>query len=487
MIASPAPSAADDGDASLPPRPLPTETTRAPKPFYKLLYFWVLVAVVLGVVYGFAFPSKPAPGQFDLGAPGSPLAGFPKGEAFEWLGKLFVNLVKMIIGPIIFCTIVAGIASVGDLKKVGRVGIKALVYFELVTTLAMVIALVVVHVVRPGEGVNYTPSAAEVKKAEGYAAQAKEQSVTDFVMHVVPRTAVSAFTEGEILQVLLISVLLGVALTKMGARAQPLVHAIHLASQAFFAIVGFIVWLAPVAAFGAMAATVGTSGIKALLALLKMMGCFYLTCVLFIFVVLGLIAYLNGFSILKYLRHIKDEILLVLGTSSSESALPPMMEKLERTGCAQNVVGIVLPSGYSFNLDGTSIYLAMAIVFLSQATGAGLTLGQELGLLGLLLLTSKGAAAVTGGGFITLAATLSATNNPKLTAGLAVLIGIDRFMSEARAITNLIGNGLATLLIAKSERELDYAKAGPVLRGDGPAALPTTTDPAVANAISGSR
>ncbi len=465
MILSPT---AVSEDSPLPPHGLPTETTRTPKPIYKLLYFWVIVAVVLGVLYGYAFPSRPAPGQFNLGAEGGAFAGFPKGEAFEWMGKLFVNLVKMIIGPIIFCTIVAGIASVGDLKKVGRVGVKALVYFELVTTLAMVIALVVVHLARPGEGVNYTPSAAEVKKAESYANAGKEQSTLEFIMHVVPKTAVSAFTEGEILQVLLISVLLGVALTKMGPRAQPLVHAIQLASQAFFAIVGFIVWLAPFAAFGAMAATVGTSGLGALVALLKMMGCFYLTCVLFIFFVLGAIAYWNGFSILKYLRHIKDEILLVLGTSSSESALPPMMEKLERTGCAQSVVGIVLPSGYSFNLDGTSIYLSMAIVFLSQATGAGLTLGQELGLLGLLLLTSKGAAAVTGGGFITLAATLSATNNPKLTAGLAILIGIDRFMSEARAITNLIGNGLATLVIAKSEGELDYAKAGPVLLGNHP-------------------
>lgn len=481
MIPSSSAAALPD-DSALAPHPLPTETDRSPKPFYKLLYFWVIVAVILGVLYGYCFPSKPIAGQFNLGAEGSAFAGFPKAEAFAWLGTIFVNLVKMIIGPIIFCTIVSGIASVGDLKKVGRVGIKALVYFELVTTLAMLIALAVVHVAKPGEGVNYTPSAAEVKKAEGYATASKEQNVTDFVMHVVPKTVVSAFTEGDILQVLLISVLVGVALTKMGPRANPLVHAITLASTAFFSIVGFIVWLAPFAAFGAMASTVGTSGLGALYALLKMMGCFYLTCVLFIFVVLGLIAYLNGFSIFKYLKHIKDEILLVLGTSSSESALPPMMEKLERTGCAQSVVGIVLPSGYSFNLDGTSIYLAMAIVFLSQATGANLPLGQELGLLGLLLLTSKGAAAVTGGGFITLAATLSATNNPKLTAGLAVLIGIDRFMSEARAITNLIGNGLATLIIAKSEKELDYSKAGPVLLGSHPelmtanaaAAIPAT-------------
>ncbi|MBV9657598.1 MAG: C4-dicarboxylate transporter DctA [Verrucomicrobia bacterium] len=432
------------------------------KPWYRQLYFWVLVGVVLGVLYGYCFPTNPVPEQFSL-ARNPAFAKFPLGEAFKPLGEIFINLVKMLIAPIIFCTVVGGIASVGDLKKVGRVGVKAIVYFELVTTLAMFIALAVVHVLKPGEGVNYTPTASEVKKAADFAAAGKQQSAIDFVMHIVPKTAVSAFTEGEILQVLLISVLLGVALSKMDARGEPLLHLVHQVARAFFYVVGFVVRLAPLATFGAMAAAVGGSGIKAFLALLKMMGCFYLTCILFIFVVLGLIAFFNGFSILKYLRHIKDEILLVLGTSSSESALPPMMEKMERTGCTPDVVGLVLPSGYSFNLDGTSIYLAMAIVFLSQVTNTPLSFGTELGLLGLLLLTSKGAAAVTGGGFITLSATLAATNNPTMTAGLAFLIGIDRFMSEARAITNLIGNGLATLLIAKSERELDYSKATPVL------------------------
>ncbi len=448
----------------LPSAPLPTETTRTGKPFYRLLYFWVLVAVALGVLYGVCFPTKPEPGQFDLGAAGSACANFPKGDAFKWMGDLLVNLVKMIIGPIIFCTIVAGIASVGDLKKVGRVGLKALIYFEVITTLAMLIALAVVHVAKPGVGVNYQPSEAEVQKAKVYNQEGEKQNTKDFILHIVPKTAVSAFTEGDLLQVLLISVLFGVALTKLGARARPLVHVIEAGGQAFFTIVGIIVLLAPLAAFGAMAATVSTSGVRALYALLGMMACVYATCLLFIFLVLGTVAYLNGFSIFKYLRHIKDEIFLVIGTSSSESALPPLLEKLVRTGCSESVAGLVLPAGYSFNLDGTSIYLAMAIVFLSQATGADLSLGQELGLLGLLLLTSKGSAAVTGGGFITLAATLSVTNNPKLTAGLALLIGIDRFMSEARALTNLIGNGLATLLIAKSEGELDYSKAGAVLR-----------------------
>ena len=303
-------------------------------------------------------------------------ANFPKGEAFKWLGDLFVNLVKMLIGPIIFCTIVAGIASVGDLKKVGRVGIKALIYFELVTTLAMLIAFGMVHLVKPGVGVNYQPSAAEVQKANTYNTEGKEQTAKDFVLHIIPKTAVSAFTEGDILQVLLISVLFGVALTRMGRRAQPLVQVIEAGGQAFFSS-----WASssPGSARGVWrdGATVSTSGVKALYALLGMMGCVYATCLIFVFVVLGAVAYYNGFSIFKYLRHIKDEILLVIGTSSSESALPPLIEKMVRTGCSQSVAGLVLPAGYSFNLDGTSIYLAMAIVFLSQATGAGLTVARN--------------------------------------------------------------------------------------------------------------
>ena len=433
---------------ALPSRPLPTEPSSAP--FYKHIYFWVIIGVVAGVLFGLAFPSRG--GEAGLA------------EAMKPLADGFINLIKMLIAPIIFLTVVGGIASVGDLRKVGRVGLKALIYFELVTTIAMFIALGAVHLFKPGVGVNYTPSAGEIKKLETYQTAAGEQSAVDFVLHVIPKTFVSAFTEGEITQVLLVSLLMGVALATMGERARPLTRAMQLASQAFFIIVGFVVWLAPLAAFGAMASTVGSAGIGALVALLKMMGVFYLTCLIFIFGVLGTLAHLFGFSLFKYLRFIKDEILLVLGTSSSESALPPLMAKLERAGCAQNVVGIVLPAGYSFNLDGTSIYLAMAIVFLAQATNTPLSFAQEAGLLGLLLLTSKGAAAVTGGGFITLAATLSATNNTTLVAGLALLIGIDRFMSEARAITNLIGNGLATLIIARSEGELDLQAAEPVLR-----------------------
>ena len=420
------------------------------KPFYHHIYFWVLLGVVLGVIFGLIFPSHD-------GEPG--LA-----EKMKPLADAFISLIKMLIAPIIFFTVVGGIASVGDLKKVGRVGLKAFVYFEIVTTVAMLIALGAVHLFQPGNGVNYTPSASEMKKLATYSETASEQSTVEFVLHIIPKTFTSAFTEGEILQVLLVSILLGIALAKMGARAQPLTHALHLAAQAFFIVVSMIVWLAPLAAFGAMASTVGSAGVQALVALLKMMLVFYATCVVFIFGVLGAIARVFGFSLLKYLRYIKDEILLVLGTSSSESALPPMMEKLERAGCARSVVGIVLPAGYSFNLDGTSIYLAMAIVFLAQATNTPLSFAQEIGLMALLLLTSKGAAAVTGGGFITLAATLSSTHNTALVAGLAILIGIDRFMSEARAITNLIGNGLATFIIAQSEGELDRTLAAPILR-----------------------
>lgn len=442
-----------DDDNPLPDVTSPTAENasgHAKKPLHHHIYFWVLLGVALGVAFGLLFPSHD--GEAGLA------------EQMKPLGDLFINLIKMLIGPIIFFTVVAGIASVGDLSKVGRVGLKAIVYFELVTTFAMLIALGVVHLFKPGVGVDYTPTAGELKKLATYSETAKEQHVVDYILHIIPKTFVSAFTDGEILQILLISLLTGAALAKMGSKARPLTHVLQLASQVFFIIVGFVVWLAPIAAFGAMAYTVGSAGIKALTALLHMMLAFYATCILFVFVVLGAIAYFNGFSILKYLRYIKDEILLVLGTSSSESALPPLMAKLERAGCAQNVVGIVLPAGYSFNLDGTSIYLAMAIVFLAQATNTPLSFAQEAGLLGLLLLTSKGAAAVTGGGFISLAATLSSTNNPTLVAGLAILIGIDRFMSEARAITNLIGNGLATFVIAKSEGELDKTLAAPVLR-----------------------
>lgn len=438
-----------------------------------MLYAWVLASVALGVGYGFCFPTHPAAGQFSLpgwaaasGLPGwlrGSIEALPLGESLKPLGDGFVSLIKMLIAPIVFATVVGGIASVGDLRKVGRVGLKALLYFEIITTLAMLIALGVVHAVRPGDGVAYQPTSVEVSKAGSYRAEAGKQTPAGFILHVIPQTVVGAFAEGDILQVLLISILVGAALAQLGPAAEPLTRMIELIAQVFFKIVGYIVCLAPVAAFGAMASTVGGSGINALLALLKLMGCFYVTCLLFIFAVLGAVAWFNGFSLIKYLKHIKGEILLVLGTSSSESALPPMMARMERLGCSRSVVGLVLPAGYSFNLDGTSIYLAMAVVFLAQVTHTPMGWGEELGLLAVLLVTSKGAAAITGGGFITLTATLSSTHNVSLLAGLAFLVGIDRFMSEARAITNVIGNGLATLIIAKSEGALDFEQAKPVL------------------------
>lgn len=424
------------------------------RPFYRHIYFWVLLGVGLGVGFGLLFPSDPTTNTVGLAEQMKPLA------------EGFISLIKMLIAPIIFFTVVGGIARVGDLRKVGRVGLKALVYFEVVTTVAMLIALGAAHLCKPGVGVGVKPSASEVKKVATYNEAAEKQSGVDFVLHIIPTTFVSAFTGGEILQVLLVSVLMGVALAKMGERARPLTDLLHLSGEAFFLIVGMVVWLAPVAAFGAMSATVGSAGLKALLGLVKLMAVFYATCLIFIFGVLGAIARAYGIRLLAYLKFIKEEILLVLGTSSSESALPPMMAKLEEAGCTRSVVGIVVPAGYSFNLDGTSIYLAMAIVFLAQATNAPLSFAQELGLMALLLLTSKGAAAVTGGGFITLAATLSSTHNTTLVAGLAILIGVDRFMSEARAITNLIGNGLAAFVIAKSEGELDVQRAAPLLRSE---------------------
>jgi aerobic C4-dicarboxylate transport protein len=417
----------------------------------KSLYVQVLVGIVLGVLLGMVKP--------DLGA------------SLEPLGQAFVSAVKMLIAPIIFCTVVHGIAGMGDLKKLGSVGWKALLYFEVVTTLALVIGLVVAKLIEPGEGmhVNVTQlsvSDADSAKLAGYQAAAAKQTVVDHLLHIIPKTFVSAFTEGEILQVLFLAILAGIALAKMGEKAEMITELLHLVSQMFFGIVGIVTKAAPVAAFGAMAFTIGKYGVGALGKLLLLLACVYLTCLLFVFVVLGLIARWNGFSLWKMLKHIKEELLLTLGTSSSEAALPQLMTKMEKTGCSKGVVGIVLPAGYSFNLDGTSIYLTMAALFVAQATDTHLTLWQELGILAVLLLTSKGAAAVTGGGFITLAATLASTGTIPV-AGLALILGIDRFMSEARAITNLIGNSLAMLVVAKWEGEFDTKaeEAAKVLQG----------------------
>jgi aerobic C4-dicarboxylate transport protein len=415
------------------------------KPLYAHLYFQVLVAILVGVLLGHFFPQL--------------------ATKMKPLGDAFIKLIKMMIAPIIFTTVVVGIAKVHDMREVGRVGIKALIYFELVSTLALAIGLVVVNLVKPGVGINADVSTLDASAVSAYASSAKSFSAVEFITHMIPDTVVAAFAGGEILQVLLFSVLFGLGLARLGQRGKPLVDIIDQLSHALFNVIAIIMKVAPIGAFGAMAFTIGQYGIGSLFSLGKLMACVYLTCLLFIFVVLGTIARITGFSLWRFLRYIKEEILIVLGTSSSEAALPRMIVKMENVGCAKPVVGLVIPTGYSFNLDGTSIYLTMAAVFVAQATNTPLSLGQQLTILGVLLLTSKGAAAVTGGGFITLAATLSTTGKVPV-AGLALLLGIDRFMSEARAITNLIGNGVATMVVAKWEGALDMDRARSVLAAD---------------------
>jgi aerobic C4-dicarboxylate transport protein len=360
----------------------------------------------------------------------------------------------MIIAPIIFCTVVTGIAGMEDMKKVGRVGGKALLYFEAVSTLALIIGIIVVNTLKPGVGMNVDVAALDTKALASYTTAAHAQSTVDFLLNIIPNTVIDAFAKGEILQVLLFSVLFGFALSSAGESGRPVVSFIDKVAHALFIIVGFIMRLAPIGAFGAMAFTIGRYGFGSLLPLGFLMGCFYATCGLFIFGALGLVARLHGFSIWQFIKYIGDELFIVLGTSSSESVLPRMIAKLQRIGAGRSVVGLVIPAGYSFNLDGTSIYLTMATVFIAQATNTPMTWLQQLTLLAVLLLTSKGAAGVTGSGFIVLAATLSTIGTLPV-SGLALILGIDRFMSEARALTNVIGNGVATLVVAKWTGELD--------------------------------
>jgi aerobic C4-dicarboxylate transport protein len=415
------------------------------KPLYRHLYVQVLFAIFCGVLLGHFYPDT--------------------GAAMKPLGDAFIKLIKMIIAPIIFCTVVTGIAGMEDMKKIGRVGGKALLYFEVVSTLALVIGLVVVNTLKPGAGMNIDPATLDTKSLAIYTTAAKSQSTVDFLLNVIPTTVIDAFAKGEILQVLLFSVLFGFAMAAAGATGRVVVDFIEKVTHGLFIIVGFIMKLAPIGAFGAMAFTIGRYGIGSLQQLAQLMGSFYLTCLLFIFVVLGLIARWAGFSILRFIRYIKEELLIVLGTSSSESVLPRMMEKMEKLGCSKSVVGLVIPTGYSFNLDGTSIYLTMAALFVAQATNTELTLIQELTILGVLLLTSKGASGVTGSGFIVLAATLSSVPTIPV-AGLALILGVDRFMSEARALTNLIGNGIATIVVSKWENELDREKLARMMASD---------------------
>ena len=415
--------------------------------FYSNLYFQVLVGIAVGVLFGVVDPERAA--------------------AMKPLGDGFIKLVKMLIAPIVFTTVVVGIAHMGAMKDVGRIGLRALVYFEVVSTVALVIGLVVVTILQPGSGVGFDPATADVSSVKEYATASTHLSTVDFLLNVIPDTVVGAFARGEVLQVLLFAVLFGLALLRIGPRVSGLVGVIASASDALFNIVGIIMRLAPVGAFGAMAFTIGRYGLGSLVSLGKLMLGVYVTCLFFVFVVLGAIAARTGFSLPKFLKYIAEEILIVLGTSSSESALPRLMAKLEYLGCAKPVVGLVVPTGYSFNLDGTSIYMTMAAVFVAQASGVNLSLGQEVGILAVLLLTSKGAAAVTGSGFITLAATLAAF--PAIpVAGLTLLLGVDRFMSEARAITNLIGNAVATMVVAKWDGALDLDRARLILDGGVP-------------------
>jgi len=405
------------------------------KRLWKNLTVRVLMAVALGVVVGIVWPET--------------------GKAMKPLGDTFVNLVKMVIAPIIFLTIVSGIATIGDLKHVGRVGGKALLYFEVVTTFALAIGLLVVNVTKPGAGLDVSSMAkGDISK---YTQQGEQMKFVDYLTHIVPSSVVEAFAKGEILQVVFFAVIFGVALTMSGEIGRNISDGCERLAQVFFKIVGIVMHVAPIGAFGAMAFTVGSFGLKTLLPLGRLMLDVYVTMALFVFVVLNIICRVSGFSLWEFLKYIREEILLVLGTSSSEAALPRMLEKLERYGCNRTIVRLVIPTGYSFNLDGTSIYLSMALIFIAQVFRIDLSIGQQLGILAILMLTSKGAAGVTGSGFIVLASTLSAMQVVPL-EGLALLLGVDRFMSEARAIVNLIGNGVATLVISRSENAFDDDK-----------------------------
>jgi aerobic C4-dicarboxylate transport protein len=425
-------------------------------PFYKILYVQVLVAIVIGVLLGQYQPQL--------------------AQKMKPLGDGFIALIRMVIAPIIFCTVVSGIAGMHDMKKVGRVGGKALLYFEVMSTVALMVGLLVAHIVRPGDGFNVDPKTIDPHAVASYASQAGSQSTVDFLLHIIPVTVVDAFAKGEILQVLLVALLFGSALSFLGERGAPLHGIIEQFSAVFFRMVTLITRVAPIGAFGAMAFTIGKYGLASLLPLLKLIGTFYLTSFLFVVVVLGVIARLFGFSILRFLAYIKEELLIVLGTSSSEAALPQLMAKMEGIGCSKSVVGLVVPTGYSFNLDGTNIYMTLAVMFIAQALNVDLTWEQEGTILLVAMLTSKGASGVTGSGFITLAATLSVV--PSLpVAGMVLILGIDKFMSECRALTNIVGNGVACVVVSAWERELDRAKLASALRGDAMAEAAIAAEP----------
>jgi len=431
-----------------------------PKPqrWWQILYIQVLIGIAAGITVGALWPAW--------------------GAWFEWMGTAFVNLVKMIIAPVIFLTLVTGIAGARELGSLGRVVIKAFAYFLFFSTLALIVGLIVAHVVQPGAGMNIDPHSLSEAKVAGYEKQAHETSIIGFVMAIIPTTLVSALTAGSILQVLFVAILCGIALSSLGERVRPLVDLLEMASQMVFRIVTMLMRLAPFGAFGAMAFTIGKYGVGSLQDLAWLVGTFYLTSALFVLGILGVVGWLAGFSIFKLLRYIKAELLLVLGASSSEAALPALIDKLERAGCDKEVVGVVVPAGYSFNLDGTNIYMTLAALFIAQATGVNLSLGDQLILLGTAMLTSKGAAGVTGAGFATLAATLMVVPSIPV-AGMALILGVDRFMSECRSLTNFIGNAVATIVVARWEGRLDRAALARALDGkadDTPARIGAETD-----------
>jgi len=407
------------------------------RPWYAILYIQVLIAIAIGILLGHFFPKT--------------------GTAMKPLGDAFIALIKMMIAPVIFCTVVHGIASMSDLKKVGRVGLKALLYFEIVSTAALVVGLVVGEIVRPGSGFNIDVASLDPKAVASYVTRAKEEGVVAHLMAIIPNTFIDAFAKGDLLQVLLVAILSGFAIAHMGTIGERVAGAIDTAGKVFFRIIGMIVRVAPIGAFGAMAFTVGAYGLGSLWNLAQLIMTFYATSVIFVLLVLGAIARISGFSILRFIAYIKDELLIVLGTSSSETVLPHMIQKMERLGASKSVVGLVIPTGYSFNLDGTNIYMTLATLFLAQATNTPLTLGQELTILLIAMLTSKGASGVTGAGFVTLAATLTIIPDIPIQS-LALLVGIDKFMSECRALTNLVGNGVATIVVSRWEGELDRDK-----------------------------
>ena len=415
----------------------PSAPASTRSPWYSILYIQVLIAIALGVLIGHFYPNT--------------------GKALKPLGDGFISLIKMMIAPVIFCTVVHGISSMGDLKRVGRVGLKALLYFEVVSTVALFVGLLVGEIIQPGSGFNIDPATLDPKAVATYVHKASEDGIVAHLMAIIPESFIGALAKGDLLQVLLVSILSGFAIAFMGQAGEPIAHAIDMAAKVFFGVIRIIVRAAPIGAFGAMAFTVGAYGLGALWNLAALIGTFYLTSVLFVLLVLGGIARFSGFSILRFIAYIKDELLIVLGTSSSETVLPNMIKKMERLGASRGVVGLVIPTGYSFNLDGTNIYMTLATLFLAQATNTHLTIWQELGILGVAIVTSKGASGVTGAGFITLAATLAIVPDIPI-ASLAILVGIDKFMSECRALTNLIGNGVATVVISRWEGELDKDK-----------------------------